>query len=132
MREYLTKKKAAQEVIEKVISSLKEKKFLDDEAFASAWVLSRARLKPKGKVLLKVELRQKGIADEIMQKVFDEIQEEIPDEVEQAKRLIVKKVGRLVGRPRQEIYQKLGGFLARKGFDWDTIKKAIDSALINT
>ncbi len=131
MRDYLTKKKAAEEVIEKIISSLKEKKFLNDEAFARSWILSRARLKPKGKALLKIELRQKGITDEIIQTVLSQVQEEIPNELEQAKSLIIKRMEKMAGKSRDEIYSKVGGFLARRGFSWDVVKKAIDDSLGN-
>jgi regulatory protein len=131
MREYLTKKKAPEEVISKIISLLLEKKFLNDETFARSWVLNRARLKPKGKTFLKFELRQKGITDEIIEKVLTEVQEEIPDELEQAKSLIGKRMERLKGASREEIYQKVGGFLARRGFTWDIVKKAIDDSLAN-
>jgi regulatory protein len=131
MRDYLSEKKATGEVIEKIIASLKEKKFLNDEAFARSWILSRARLKPKGKVLLQIELRQKGIQDDIIKKVLQEVQEEISDELEQAKSLIVKRMERMSGKPRNEIYQKVGGFLSRRGFNWEIVKKAIDDSLQN-
>jgi regulatory protein len=129
IREYLTRKKASAEIIERIIESLKEKKFLDDKAFARSWVLNRMRLKPKGKILLKIELRQKGIADEIIQSVLQETAEEVPDEVEQAKRLVSKKLQQLAGKSRQEIYQKAGGLLSRRGYSWETVKKAIDESL---
>lgn len=131
MQAYLSKKKATPEIIEKIISSLKEKKFLNDEMFAKSWILSRARLKPKGKALLKIELKQKGVANDVIIKVLAEVQEEIPDELVQAKRLITKKMERMLGKPREEIYAKVGGFLARRGFNWDIIKKAIDDSLGN-
>jgi regulatory protein len=131
MRDYLVKRKAADEVIEKIITSLKEHKFLNDEVFARSWVLSRARLKPKGKVLLKIELRQKGITDDVIQKVLSEVQDEIPDELSQAKNLIVRRMERMHEAPREEIYSKVGGFLARRGFSWDIVKKAIDDTLEN-
>jgi len=126
IREYLGKKNAAQEIIDKIVTSLKEKKFLNDEEFARSFVLNRARLKPKGKKLLTLELRQKGIAEELIKKVLDEVRGEIPDELSQAKSLIVKKMQKMVGMPKQEIYQKVGGFLARRGYSWDVVKKAID------
>ena len=126
IRDYLGKKNALPEVIEKIICSLKEKKFLNDEEFARSFVLNRARLKPKGKTLLAIELRQKGIAQDLIEKVLDEVKGEIPDELSQAKSLIVKKMQKMVGLPKQEIYQKVGGFLARRGYSWDVIKKAID------
>jgi regulatory protein len=131
MRDYLTKKKASGEIIERIITSLKDHKFLNDETFARSWVLNRARLKPKGKVLLKIELRQKGIADELIQKVLEEVQEEIPSELSQAKSLIVKRMERMKGSTRDEIYSKVGGFLARRGFSWDVVKKAIDESMEN-
>lgn len=126
IREYLGKKNAAQEIIDKIVTRLKEKKFLNDEEFARSFVLNRARLKPKGKTLLILELRQKGIAEELIKKVLDEVRGEIPDELSQAKSLIVKKMQKMVGMPKQEIYQKVGGFLARRGYSWDVVKKAID------
>ena len=53
----------------------------------------------------------------------------IQSDLEMAKKLAEKKMPKYKDLPKQEIYQKLGGFLARKGFNWDTIKKAIDDAL---
>jgi regulatory protein len=131
MREYLGRKNAAQEIIDKIVTSLKEKKFLNDEEFARSFVLNRARVKPKGKALLKMELRQKGISDDLIKKVLDEVREEIPDELSQAKDLITRRMQKMVGSPRQEIYQKVGGFLARRGFSWEIVKKAIDDSLDN-
>jgi regulatory protein len=129
IRDYLLKKNAAVEIIEKIIIHLKEKKFLNDETFARSWILNRARLKPKGKMVLQMELRQKGIADDLIKKTLQEAQEEIPDELSQAKSLISRRMERMAGRSRDEVYQKVGGFLSRRGFNWDIIKKAIDSFL---
>ncbi len=129
IRDYLTKKRAAEEIIDNIVTFLKEKKFLNDETFARAWILNRARVKPKGKMLLQIELKQKGINDELIKKVLSEVREEIPDELEQAKSLIARRIEKVRDLPRQEIYQKVGGFLARRGFSWDITKKAIDSFL---
>lgn len=129
LEDYLAKKKASEEIIDKVVHCLTEKQFLNDEAFAKSWILSRARSKPKGKILLQIELRQKGIGEEIIKKVLQEAQEEIPDELEQAKKLIAKRMQQIAGKKRQEIYQKVGGFLARRGYNWEIVKKAIDSYL---
>lgn len=127
IRDYLTKKKAESEIISVIIEKLKQQKFLDDEAFARSWIRSRARWKPKGTHALKMELSQKGIAKEIIERVLSEGAEELPDQLTQAKQLIEKRISRLSGASKQEIYAKVGGFLSRRGFDWNTIKKAIDS-----
>ncbi len=129
IRDYLLKKKAATEIIDSIIELLKEQKFLDDEVFARSWVTHRARFRPKGKQALKFELLQKGISQDLIEKIFSEKNEELPDELTQAKNLIGRRIEKLQGAPRQEIYNKVGSFLARRGFDWDTIKKAIDACL---
>ncbi|HSX08838.1 MAG TPA: regulatory protein RecX [Candidatus Saccharimonadales bacterium] len=131
IRDYLTKKKAAEEIIDKIVAHLTEKKFLNDETFARFWVLNRARVKPKGNMLLQIELRQKGISDDVIKKVLEQVQAEIPDELEQAKGLITRRMEKVRELPRKEIYQKVGGFLARRGFSWEITKKAIDSYLQN-
>jgi regulatory protein len=129
IRDYLTKKKAEPEVIERMIALLSEQKFLNDENFARAWVLSRARFRPRGKQLLKIELQQKGIAKDIIEKILSEEQEDVPDELTQATRLIERRIEKLQDAPRQEVYQKVGSFLARRGFSWGITKKAIDTYL---
>lgn len=129
IRDYLNKKKAPQEVIEQIIKRLYEYKFLNDEAFARSWVRSRARSRPRGRRLLEIELKQKGIEKDLIEKVLNEENEEIPDELTQAKNLIGKRIEKLRDAPRQEIYNKVGAFLARRGYGWETIKRAIDDAL---
>lgn len=129
IRDYLAKKKADPDIIDAIVAKLYEQKFLNDEAFARSWVRSRAMFRPRGKRMLQIELAQKGIAKDIIQQVLEEEQEDVPDELTQAKNLIGKRVARLKEQPRQEIYTKVGAFLARRGYGWDVIKKAIDETL---
>lgn len=131
IRDYLIKKKAEPHIIESLIKLLYEQKFLNDEAFARSWVRSRARFRPRGKRVLAMELQQKGIEKDLIEKVLAEEDEELPNELTQAKSLIVKRIARVKDLPRQEIYQKVGAFLARRGYGWDIIKKAIDESLKN-
>lgn len=129
IRDYLVKKKAPEEMIERIVAQLYEYKFLNDETFARSWVRSRARFKPKGKRVLAIELKQKGISRELIEKVLSEEDEELPDELTQAKNLIGKRIEKLRDAPRQEMYNKVGAFLARRGYGWEVIKKAIDEVL---
>ena len=131
VRDYLIKKQAEPQVIETLVALLYEQKFLNDETFARMWIKSRASFKPRGKRMLFMELKQKGIAKELIEKVLNEENEEIPDELTQAKSLIKKRVDKLQDAPRQEVYNKVGAFLARRGFSWDIIKKAIDESMKN-
>ena len=129
VREKLKLKQAEPGIIEKVISKLKEKRFINDEEFARQWIENRERFKPRSLRLIKLELRQKGIKGEILEKVIQDLDFNSESELEQAKRLVEKRIDKVRDLPKQEIYQKLGRFLASKGFNWDTIKKAIDEVL---
>jgi regulatory protein len=130
IRDHLLKKKASPDVIEKIVATLTEQKFLNDYDFARWWIESRARFRPKGRRIIELELKQKGIAKDTIEEVMEgEKSEDVPDEKEQLHRLIEQKLPKYKDLPRFEIYQKLGAFLARRGYDWDEIKRAIDSAL---
>lgn len=115
-------------IIGKVVQKLKDKKFINDEEFAKGWVESRLRFKPRSLRLIKIELKQKGIDIETIDKMINDEGLMIND-LENAKKLAEKKLERLKNLSREEIYQRLGRYLASKGFGWDTIKKTIDEVL---
>jgi regulatory protein len=50
-------------------------------------------------------------------------------EFEKALQLAEKRYALLKGASRNEIYNKIGGFLARRGFSLDTVKAVIDQIL---
>ena len=129
VRDKLKTKQAEPGIIEKVISKLKEKRFINDEEFARQWIENRNRFKPRSLRLIKLELRQKGIEGEILGKVIQDLDFNSESELGQAKKLVEKRIDKVRDLPKQEIYQKLGRFLASKGFNWDTVKKAIDEVL---
>jgi regulatory protein len=128
MREYLKKKNASDEVIDRVIAMLSEQKFLNDREFARAWIENRARFRPKGRRIVELELKQKGISKDIIGEVMaEEPTEDVPDETEQLRRLVEQRLPKYKHLERFEVYQKLGAFLARRGYTWDHIKRAIDA-----
>jgi regulatory protein len=128
VRDKLKAKQVEPQIIEKIISKLKEKKFINDEEFARMWIENRNRFKPRSLRLIKLELKQKGIDPEIIESRIKNQELGTESDLKQAKKLVEKRIERLKNFPKQEIYQKLGRYLASKGFNWDTIKKAIDSA----
>src|SRR3990167_10976387 len=111
--------------IDRVIQKLKGQKLINDEEFAGMFLENRLRFKPRSSRLIRLELKQKGIDPE----TISNLQLTIDNDFESARKLVEKKIGRLEGLPKKEIYQKLGRYLASKGFDWDTIKKSIDAVL---
>jgi regulatory protein len=133
LRDKLVLKNAPADIIERVIASLKEHKFLNDVEFAKQFIEQRLRFRPKSLRIIKMELKQKGVDPEIIDEAFVNLQNSTEDlsgsDLESAKKLVERKIDKYKDLSRQEIYQKLGGFLARRGFDWDTIKKSIDDSL---
>ncbi|MDP3988543.1 MAG: regulatory protein RecX [Candidatus Levybacteria bacterium] len=115
-------------VINRIIAKLKEQKFVNDEEFAKWWIEQRTNFKPRSLRLIKMELKQKGIDEELVQGSILRLRSGQSD-LEMAKKLVQKRLQKYKNLPRQEIYQKLGRVLAQKGFSWDTIKESIDGVL---
>lgn len=114
-----------EEMVDKIIEKLKKYKFLNDEEFARIWIEQRLKLKPRAWRIIEFELKRKGISDEIIksQLTIDDLQ--LTNE-KMARDLVQRKLKRYENLSKQEQREKLGRFLAGKGFNWDTIKKAID------
>lgn len=134
IRDKLLMKKAPQDIVDKVINSLREHKFLDDEKYAKWFIENRLRFNPKGQRILKMELKQKGVSSEIIEEAIKNLsgdgETELPsNDLDSARKLVEKKLPRYKDLEKQIIYNKLGSFLARRGFGWDTIKKSIDESL---
>jgi regulatory protein len=57
---------------DQVIERLLEMGYLDDTAFARAWVDSRDRARPRGSSALRSELQRKGVPDATIREILDE------------------------------------------------------------
>ncbi|KRT63865.1 MAG: regulatory protein RecX, regulatory protein [Chloroflexi bacterium CSP1-4] len=127
--------------VEIVLERLIEFGYLDDEAFARAWVESRDRSRPRGASALRRELALKGVERPVVDAVLDErdhAAEEArggaddgaatPDGMA-ADRLLARKAA-VLGRetdPRKR-RQKAYALLARHGFSPDVIAAALGRA----
>lgn len=130
IKDYLSKKKVDEEVASKIIQKLEELNFLNDEEFAKWLIEQRTNFKPRSSRLIKIELKQKGISEEIIDSQISSSEAGlISNELEKAKKIVESKIYKYKGLPKQEIFRKLGGLLMRKGFSYDVIKQSIDEAL---
>lgn len=127
IRDFLIRKKVDDKKADVVLEKLRKINFINDLEFAKWWVENRLKFRPQGKIVLKLELTKKGIAKEVIDNILDQInpgkQQQIADLLAQKKLLRYKN-----NLDKKQIYQKLAAFLARRGFDWETIKSAIDTA----
>lgn len=103
-----------------VIERLKEAGLLDDDAFSRAWVESRTRASPRSKRMIAWELRRKGVSSADIEAALKEV-----DEEDTAYRAATQRLPKLQGLTPMERRRKLHDYLARKGFDYETIQCAI-------
>ena len=120
-------KEEIENTITAIIEKLKEYRFLDDEQFATWWVEQRSKVKPKAKRIIAMELKQKGIEMDVIEEVLES--EELPSEKEKVRKLAEKRILKYKDLPRQKIYEKMGRYLASKGFDWEIIRESIDDLI---
>lgn len=113
---YLQRKDAAPEQAEQIVQRLERNGLVDDSKFAQSWVESRRLIKPTSLRKLRLELRQKQVASNIIDSV---LAEDSTTDNDTLKQLIAKK------RNRYPDQNKLMQYLARQGFGYDDIKSAI-------
>ena len=121
VRQNLTKKGISDDLVEQTVTRLQQAGLINDQEFASAWVENRNTFQPRSRSALRMELHRKGLNDEVIQPVLDEQVEE-PALARVAAR---KYARRLAGLEWPEFRRKLGGFLARRGFSYDTLTPVV-------
>lgn len=121
VRQNLKRRGISEPVIEETISRLRNAGLINDEAFARAWVENRNTFHPRSKRALRMELRRKGLNDEIVQTVLETQVDEAALAFEAAR----KYAPRLASLEWAEFRQKLGGFLTRRGFSYTTLAPVV-------
>lgn len=121
IRRNLKEKEIAPPVIDEVIERLESRGYVDDVAFARYWVSNRQQFKPRGSRALRFELREKGISDPIIDEVLAEL-----DTTDAAYQAGLAKARRFRGLDKRTFREKLGAYLMRRGFDYDTVRDVTD------
>lgn len=128
----LKQKGYEEDVIARVMEKLTRLNLLDDAQFAAQWVEARSRAggsRPMGRRRLSQELFQKGVAKDQIEQAVERVSDD--DELALARQAASKKV-RLVPTDRDVLQaerQKLMGFLGRRGFGWETVKRVTREVL---
>ena len=119
--DYLTRKHFEENSINFALKKLVDLKFINDEEFARQWIESRQKYKGKSKMVLKGELRMKGLKDDQITPLLNDA----TDDLETAK-IAFRKKERILGKlPREEFNKKMTAFLARRGYSWNIISKLL-------
>ena len=119
MRKKLAEQEFSPASVEDAVLFLKHYRYLDDEDYARRYVERNGHKKSIRQ--MKFDLRQKGVADDLVELVFEEME---VDETSQIMGLLKKKAyDPEAADPAKR--QKIYAFLSRKGFSYDAINSAM-------
>jgi len=121
LRDRLRKRGFDDTSIERVITRLKEQGLVDDTAFAQFWKDNRAAFSPRSQLLTRMELRQKGVNDNIINQVVAAV-----DDDDSAYKAALGKARSLPLSDYQSFYRRLGQYLKRRGFNYRVINHTVD------
>ena len=127
VRRNLSDKEVDASAVDEVIARLEARGYVDDAAFARYWVSNRQQFKPRGSRALRFELREKGVPNAVIDEVLAEL--DVSDAAYQA---ASDKARRLRGLDKRDFRTKLGAYLARRGFDYETIGEVITRLIDET
>jgi regulatory protein len=121
VRQNLTKRGIPEALVDEAVNRLQRAGLVNDQEFARAWVENRNAFRPRSKLALRMELRRKGLSDEIVQPVLDEQVDEEALAFEAAR----KYAPRLAGLEWLDFRHRLSGFLARRGFSYTILSPVV-------
>lgn len=117
-----------QETNTAVIDYLKQLNYINDSEFACEWVRNRISTKPMGIFLLRQELRDKGIGNEIIDAVISEISSSY-DEYRVAKDLFLDRWQKYSHLDRITSRRRIYAYLRRRGFSSEVISKIMQKEI---
>ena len=114
-------------VVDRVIERLRRIRLVDDAAFATYWVEQRATHRPRGSRLLKQELRQKGVSQDVLAEALPS-----EDDDDGAYRAAQRKATSLRALDERTFKQRLGAFLQRRGYGYETVRPVVTRLWLET
>lgn len=116
-KDYLRRKKAEPELVEKLIEEFLKRGYLNDRKFGEWWLGRRVR-KQKSNRSIEFELRGKGIDREVIAEIMQ------GDNQNETERLKIT-VARLRDRTRYQDPQKLMAYLVGKGYSYSLVREVL-------
>ncbi|MBQ4098504.1 MAG: RecX family transcriptional regulator [Clostridia bacterium] len=118
VKEYLQKKGYTEKTVSAVMEKLIEYKYVSDENYAEDYV--RVYSSKKGKRLIAMELKQRGVLEDDMRLALDSIENEEESALKIAEKYIKNK------EKSRENLLKCYKYLISKGFDYDLAKQTVE------
>ncbi|MFI5252090.1 MAG: RecX family transcriptional regulator [Bacteroidota bacterium] len=134
LRERLTNKDITPDIVDETIQNLRKSKLVDDKAFARAYVHDLLLKKAAGTILLRRELRKKGIANDIIRETLDQMIE--PGTEQQHASAAASALLKRYKTSRKSIDNtkrqlRIKSFLLRRGYDFFIINKVMRELFSN-
>jgi len=121
LRERLARRGFAPASLEAAVASLRAQGLVDDAAFAHFWQENRQACRPRSLWLTRQELRQKGVADDIIAAALAGA-----DDIASAEAAARNWARRLANTDYDTFRRRLGDFLRRRGFGYRVIGQTVD------
>ncbi len=122
LRQKLADRYVVPQEVEAVLGKLKDLGYINDQKFALDFQRSHDDYKPVGKQRLKMDLTMKGVPKEIIATITTDKEKEYT----LALRAAQTRLRQYANLDSQIFYRRMSGFLARRGFDYGTIKRVIE------
>ncbi|MEJ2046795.1 MAG: RecX family transcriptional regulator [Dehalococcoidia bacterium] len=120
LRERLYRRNFDEESIGRVVARLEELGLVNDMEFAQFWQDNRQAFSPRSSSLTRLELRRKGVAEEVISQVVTPA-----SDGEGAYRAALGKARRLPVSDYQSFRRRLGEYLRRRGFSYGIINNTV-------
>ncbi len=127
LAEAMRKRNVPDGVAQAVLDRFTELGFINDEAFAEAWVESRHHGRGLARRALAAELRHRGVDQDTVRDAVERLDPE--QELETARRLVERKLPSTRGLEAQARIRRLAGMLARKGYSPGLAYRVVREAL---
>jgi len=116
-------KKYSPAIVDHVINALLLQRFLDDNSFAQQWRENREHHRPRAKRMVQQELRQLGIASEVIQDSLDGFSDET-----NAYEAGIKLARKLANRnfSNEEFRRRISSLLQRRGFNYGVVRETVE------
>ncbi len=129
LKDKLIQKGFPEETAASAVEAMKEAHYVDDRRYAESYLRSRAE--GKSSLRIRMDLKAKGVPEELIQETFENWEEQNGDllgqkEREQIQQLLRKKGYDPQGTEQKE-RQKIMAFLIRKGYSAELIREVIRS-----
>ena len=111
----------SRDVVERTVALLQAEGLLNDAAFAQQWRDSRERRKPRSRSMIKRELKQRGVAEDIANDALEGF-----DSHTAAHAAAARYAARQADNGRAIFDRRVGAFLARRGFASDVIRQTVE------